>query len=107
MFDYLYFRDLGPLVMLWVAFTILISTFKTKRPFVYPIVIIFIFAIVQNIYQSYIFEENIELFNKNKKLECSVDRDKYLVEKSNGISIEKHYFVKDQLLILIVDCEEF
>ena len=107
MFEYFYFRDLAPLIMLWIGLVLLLSSFDSKKVIKYATAIIFILAIIQNIYQSFVFEENVKLFNENKKLKCSVKQVKYLVEKSNGVSIQKHYFVKDQLLILIVDCEEF
>jgi len=103
----MYFRDLAPLVLLWIAFTLLFSSMKIKKPFLYPILIVLVLLIVQNIYQSFVFDENIKLFNENKKLECSIDSDKYIVQKSKSVSIQKYYFVKDQRLMLVIDCKEF
>ena len=109
MFEYLYFRDLGIQIVLWISIVLLLSSFKykIKKVFLYSTIAVITQALLWNFYLSYVYDENIDLFNKNKKLECRVDRSEYLVEKSNGFSIQKHYFVKDQLLILIVDCEEF
>ena len=109
MFEYLYFRDLGIQIVLWISIVLLLSSFKykIKNVFLYSTIIVITQALLWNFYLSYVYDENIELFNKNKKLECHVNKSKYLVEKSNGFSIQKHYFVKDQLLILIVNCEEF
>jgi len=84
MFEYLYFRDLAPLIMLWIGLVLVLSSFDSKKIITYATTLVLTFAILQNIYQSYVFEENIKLFNENKKLECNAKHTKYLVENQTA-----------------------
>jgi len=109
MFEYLYFREIGAFVMLWLAIVLLLASldYTLGKIMKYAFGTVFVLAVILNFYLSFVFDENVELFKNDKKLECKVDKNKYLVEKSDGTVIKKDYFVKDNLLILIVDCEEF
>ena len=107
MFEYMYLRDFVPLILLWILLSLIGITSKIKYMSIYATVFVIGFAFFGNLYLSNLYDRNIELFNKDKKLECFVNKTKYLVQKSNNYTIKKDYFVKDDRLILVVDCEEF
>jgi len=107
MFEYMYLRDFVPLILLWILLLFFGGTSKIKYMSIYATVFVIVFAFFGNLYFSNLYDRNIELFNKDKKLECFVGKTKYLVQKSNNYTIKKDYFVKDDRLILVVDCEEF
>jgi hypothetical protein len=108
MFEHIYFKDYVALVFLWLG-TILwaYGAYKPRKSLaMYSAVFVIAFAFIMNLYLSTVFSENVKLFNSSKTLECKVDGTKYLVKKSNNYSIKDKYFTKNDLLILIIDCEE-
>ena len=109
MFEYLYIKDFTPFILLWLTILLLSSSMNKKIKYIalYSGGLIFIILFLMNLHSSNVYSNNIELFNKDKTLECKVNKSKYLVKKSNQYSIKKDYFEKDGILIPIVDCEEF
>lgn len=79
MFEYIYFRDLALLLMLWLALSLVSATYKTRYTTIYAALFVLIWAFFQNLYLSNVFKNNMELYNKDEKLECQVDKNKYLV----------------------------
>jgi len=100
-------EEFKALLLLWIALMLMFHSINNKYSVMIASAIVLVITLVTNIYMYNTFNTNIDLFKSNKKLECRSSNLKHLVKKTNGWKQEQSYFIKDDLMIKIDDCEEF
>lgn len=103
---YISFEELKVLFLLWIGIILMLIAMKKHHVVKIATATTFIFAILLNLFMAISYSTNIEAFDKRQQLECNTSHSQYLVSKETGWKHSQKYFIKNDLMIRVVDCKE-